>query len=226
MARYYEIDGQLYVSVTTALSIIRKKHLERWRGAVGNEEADEVFEEAGHLGSTVHDYSEQTDRGQTIEKIDDEQIALMIEGYREWVSKYVIKFLYIEKVVYHPVYKYAGRLDRLAVIKGDRLPSVIDLKTGNMGSQEALKEVGLQLSGYKEALEQENIKTKRRLIVHIDKHKPGKIMVKEPPCDHKTDFNMFLYTLQLYRHFNGQKPGEIIKLGGMDSEKCRVSAGK
>ena len=224
MSRYYEIDGSLYVSVTTALSIIRKEYLERWRGSVGNRAADEVFSSAGDLGSSVHNYCESISRGQPIGDIDDEKIYLMVMGYKEWFERHVRKVWFVERVVCHSLYRYAGRLDLVAVIKGDRLPSVIDLKTGNMGSQEALKEVGLQLSGYKEALLQENIKTKRRIVLHIDKHSPGKIKAKEPPCDHKTDFNMFLYTLQLHNHFNGQKPGEIIKLGGIENDK--FSAGE
>ena len=224
MARYYEIDGGLYVSVTTALGIIRKEHLERWRGSVGNRAADEVFNSAGDLGSGVHNYCESISRGEPIGDIGDEKIYLMVMGYKEWFEKHVRKVWFVERVVCHDIYRYAGRLDLAAVIKGDRLPSIIDFKTGNMGSQETMKEVGLQLSGYKEALLQENIKTKRRIVLHIDKHNPGKVRAKEPPCDHKTDFNMFLYALQLHNHFNGQKPGEIIKLGGIKNEK--FSAGE
>ena len=47
VGRHYEVDGKLYPSVTTILSIIRKPYLERWRGEIGNDDADFIMEEAG-----------------------------------------------------------------------------------------------------------------------------------------------------------------------------------
>ena len=63
MARHYEIDGKLYPSVTTILSIIRKPYLERWRGEIGNEDADFIMEEAGGLGSEVHRIADNIAQG-------------------------------------------------------------------------------------------------------------------------------------------------------------------
>ncbi len=49
--RYYDVNGRLCVSVTTALSVLRKPFLERWRGDIGNDAADYIMEEAGDLAA-------------------------------------------------------------------------------------------------------------------------------------------------------------------------------
>lgn len=208
--RYYDVNGRLCVSVTTALSVLRKPFLERWRGDIGNDAADYIMEEAGDLGSEVHDIAEAINRGEAWSAPNND-IRLMAEAYRTWFAANVQEVLYVEHVIANTVYGYAGRLDLCAVIKGDRLPSLLDLKTGGI-----YPDAFLQLAAYQKALP---LETGRRLVIHVDKKNPGKLYIKEAEHDNETDYRMFLYCLELFRYFNKSKPKEsqIIKIqGGKD----------
>jgi hypothetical protein len=203
--RYYQIGNKLYVSVTTTLSIIRSKELERWRGELGNEEADRIRDEAADLGSTIHKICELYDMHKEIFLPEDDNIKQMFEAYKQWADATVKEWIKIEDVVWCDHYWYAGRLDRLAILKGDRTKTtVIDLKTSGI----VTKTMGLQLAAYQHALEDIGIKPKRRLIVHIDKKKPGNLKIHEF-TDYETDFRMFLYSLELFRFFEGGKRKDV-----------------
>lgn len=205
MARIYRINGQDYISVTTALEIIRKPFLERWRGSVGNDEADRIRDEAGDFGSAVHDACQAIDQG-SLPNVD-ETVYSVVKCYEQWTQATVKEWLKIEDVVFCSHYWYAGRVDRVAILKGDRnRPTVIDLKTSTYIS----KEMGLQLAAYQHCLEDEGIKPKRRIILQLPKDPLlAKIKVHEFP-DYVTDFRMFLYALELYRHFGGERRGEDV----------------
>lgn len=51
---YYNIDGRKYISVSKVLGEIRKQGLERWRGTVGNVEADKIAGMSANKGTKVH----------------------------------------------------------------------------------------------------------------------------------------------------------------------------
>lgn len=204
MARYYRVNGRLYVSVTTALQIIRRPQLEQWRGNLGNEEADRVMNEAADFGSAVHDHCQQINLGRRI-------VAPLplIEAYQQWFDATVKEVIHVEQAVWSDTYWYAGRCDLVAVLKGDKVPTVIDLKT----SKGVWPDMALQLSAYRQAYEEQGLKTKRRIIVHLDKIN-GVVKAKEFKTGHKDDLRMFLYACELWRYFNPYQPkdSEIVEV--------------
>lgn len=206
MSRIYDIDGKLYPSVTTALGVIRKPFLEVWRGKLGNEEADRVMHEAADLGSTVHDYCHMINTGQAVDPAD--EYREMVMAYQKWLSTTVKEIVLAEQVVYSHKYQFAGRLDLLAILKGDKYPTVIDIKT----SKGIYPDMALQLAAYQQALAEMGIKSNRRLILHIDKIEKGKSKTKEYR-DHARDFTVFLYALELYRYFEGGRSNASIVKG-------------
>ncbi len=219
--RYYKLpDKTLLPSVTTILGVIRKPALEHWRGDLGNAEADRQMNEAGDKGSLVHKLCEAVNYDVPW-STDNPDVIKMVEAYEKWFNTYVSKVLYVERLIVNVPYGYAGRVDLVAVLKGDRLPSVIDLKTGNA----LWPDVPLQLSGYKQALP---FKTKWRVIVHLDKNEPGKIVVKNDhdfAHDHERDFRTFTYAGELYRYFNAGRPpreADIVEVTQEESERIGV----
>ncbi len=208
--RFYKIKNNLYPSVTTVLSVIRKPALEQWRGKLGNEEADRQMNKAGELGTNVHDLLEAVNLGLPW-CTDDEAVARMVEAYESWFSTYIRKVLYVEKVIYDPVYRFAGRFDLVAILKHDRKPSLIDFKTGNS----IWPDVPLQLAAYTETIGGMS-KIKRKIILHIDKNEPGKIVTKDAyeinKTDHDTDYQHFLYALSLFNYFHVPEEKNIVKV--------------
>lgn len=205
MSRYYRINGKLYPSVTTALTVVRRPYLELWRGDLGNELADAIRDEAGELGRAVHKGCEMTDKGEdfTPPSADVERILL---AYQEWAQATVKEWLKVEQVVSCHHYRYAGRLDRVAVLKGDRQPTVIDIKTSGYIS----KDMGLQLAAYQHCLEDVGIKPKRRIVLHLDKRQPGAPARAIEFPEYERDFRLFLYALELFRFFEGGKEASEI----------------
>lgn len=199
MARYYRINGKLYTSVTTALSVVRKEGLERWRGEVGNEEADRIRDEAAEAGSTIHDRCALIAQGNA------EPDSPATECFASWLREAVAQVIHVEKVVWSEAHRYAGRSDLVAWLKGDRLPSVIDIKTGRVWPEH-----GLQLAAYQRAYAEHGIKVERRLVIQLDRDGSGYTVreFRDP-----RDFHMFLYALALYNYFHeGEEGGEIVEV--------------
>lgn len=195
--RFYPIDGDQYVSVTTALSVIRKKQVEDWRGRIGNEAADQIMIEAAGIGSEFHDLSAEVDREHAV-AIPAEYVP-MVDAWQRWKKGVVEEVIFIEEVCHSKRYRFAGRFDRLFKLKGDNCYTVGDIKTSNV----IVPEMGLQLGGYGLALKEMGIieGKYRRIIIWVDKNDRGKIKVKE--FSDPKDEDCFLYALALWRHFNG-----------------------
>ncbi len=211
--RAYEIQGSLYVSVTTVLTVVNRPQLNKWRVDLGHEEADRQMNEAGDLGTSVHQLCEAIASGEPWAAAD-ERMELMANAYEDWFNTYVKKVLHVEKTCFHPLYKYAGTCDAIVIIKGDRTPTILDVKTG----KGLWPEIPLQLAAYQGALVTERIHAKRRLVVHLNKEKPGVIKTKDY-YDESRDFRLFTYALELWRYFNpSPKFTNIIKKDGDGNE--------
>lgn len=193
-ARFYTIDGQRFPSVTTVLGAIRSLALEHWRGELGNVEADRRMEEGAEIGRAVHRLCHAYNIGQSF-IIPDDIVGELFSAYRGWFAGNVDRVVFAERVVVSHKYGYAGTADLLAVIKGDTVPAVIDIKC----TSGFWPTMPLQLAGYREAILEEGRQVNRRLIVRLDKDEPGLLQVKE--CtEHIWDFNAFLCALGLFRY--------------------------
>ena len=195
-ARFYTIDGQRLPSVTTVLGAIRSLALEHWRGELGNVEADRRMEEGAEIGKAVHRLCYAYNIGQSF-IIPDSIVGELFSAYRCWFAGNVDRVVFAEKVVVSRKYGYAGTADLLAVMKGDAVPALVDIKcTGGFWPT-----MPLQLAGYREAILEEGGRVDRCLVVRLDKDEPGLLQVKEY-TEHARDFNAFLCALGLFRYLN------------------------
>lgn len=206
-------DGRVvyYPSVTTGLSILRRPRLERWRGAVGNAEADRIAAEAAALGAAVHEavrlFNLALRPDGRFRPFDDAYSALepperrLVDAYIAWHDAAVARTVAVERRVTHHGYQYAGTLDLLVEIRGDTLPALVDIKT----TGDVYPEQALQLAAYQAALESEDVRVGRRLIVWLPKDDLGRYQVVEfGPDAYPMDFRHFLYALELWRRFEGR----------------------
>jgi hypothetical protein len=196
--RFYEIGGKKYPRVTAILNIIHRPELERWRGELGNIEADRIRDDMAAIGASLHSICRLFNRDQSFEIPATSQIGQMFQTYRQWFEMAIDTVVETEQLVVSKKFGYAGTFDLLAVLKGDTTPAVIDLKT----SKDFWPTMALQLAAYREALLEEGKKVDRRLVVRIDKLETGKLEVKEY-TQHARDFNAFLAALSLFRYFEG-----------------------
>jgi len=146
--RWYRVGDEYYPSVTTILGIISRPFLAKWRGDIGNREADMRMFEASERGTRIHSAFETLIKGGTVVYnppqrpvyTPDEINALTAkyDGFVE-IVKYqdealqinkLMKFLEIVKpeilasevTVYSDSQRYAGTVDAVMKIKGGKYP--------------------------------------------------------------------------------------------------------
>lgn len=194
----YVLDGVTVPSVTTVIdSVYRMQELERWRGVVGNKEADQRRDDAAELGTRVHRACVLA-----MEGVEDLGLGMsdaeqrMVDAFRAWHEANVERVLSVERMFTDLKLGYGGTSDELAWLKGDSYPAVVDIKTG----RESLT-WRMQTAAYREAWRHVYVgkeRPQRRLVVALSKDEPGALKVHEF-TQHAADFAAFLNALSLYR---------------------------
>lgn len=207
--RHYTIDGERYPSVTTVLGMLEKSGLAKWRGNVGNAEADRISKEATDYGTAVHLLLERVNRGNRgpFGEPDDSVIA----PYVTWHDENISAVLGAEKLLVSRQFKYAGTADGVVLLNGDKSATIIDLKTSK--TDLAQHEWALQLAAYALALEEEGIECRRRIILRLPKNTPGVLHVLEiPEEDLERDQRAFINVLKIWQWH--EKKGPVKKPAG------------
>lgn len=127
---YTTPQGNVYKSITTALSKYNKQALQEWRNAVGEEEANKVAGRASRRGSAVHLAFEDY----IANKLSDMKIRMMMPNIKELflqlkpeIDAHVGTVYSIEQALYSDKLQVAGRTDLIA--DWDDEIAVIDYKT-------------------------------------------------------------------------------------------------
>lgn len=134
--RFYQTDAGYLPSVTTILQAYPKDaHFYTWLKQVGND-ADDIRDEAGRRGSTVHNLTELYDNGEEVNLLDDYgKIAYkmnewaMFERYVEFMTRFKPEIMMNEVNMASDTLGYAGTIDRVMTIDG--VTYLIDIKTSN-----------------------------------------------------------------------------------------------
>lgn len=165
---FYEINGEKYPRVTHVLKAVSKPGLDRWRGRLGNTEADRVAREGSSVGNEFHTIVADINRGihKTRGWRPESKYKDMAYAYIDWLHHEIESIQEVELTVHSMEYGYAGTMDLLATFRGDSAPSIIDLKTSNSVSSDW----PLQLSAYSRAYnEMTGIVALKRVIVRVPK---------------------------------------------------------
>lgn len=136
--RFYQAeDGQWVPSVTTILEAYPKPYaLLQWMKEQGTK-TDEVIRAAGQRGTSVHDMTEQYDRGEAVNLFDDDGKPLcsleewaMFERYVQFSERMNPKHIKIEERYVNVNLGWAGTVDRVSKMPDGRT-LLIDIKTSN-----------------------------------------------------------------------------------------------
>ena len=133
---YHDEDGNYFPSATTLLEAYPKPYqLIQWMKEMGSK-ADEIRDNAGRRGSTVHQLTEDYDNGMDCTLLDDNgrpKYSLeewnMFERYVEFSENHKPEHIMIEQTIVSNKLKFAGTLDRICIIDGKRY--LLDIKTSN-----------------------------------------------------------------------------------------------
>lgn len=199
---YYDIDGEQYPRVTHILGILDKPGLARWRGRLGNAEADKVAKDGSDIGTAFHEVAAQVGRGEHQDKFwrPPSDLAEMTTAYINWFHRNIESVQEVEHLVYSNEMVYAGTMDLYATIRGDSQPSIIDIKTSNAVGPDW----PLQLTAYQLAAAELGLPSKRRIVIRVPK--VGKIEVEAYEYkDHDEDAEAWVRTLGMWRWMQRDK---------------------
>lgn len=151
----------------------------------------DVLERKRHLGVAVHLACELDDTDDLDETALAHEISPYLTAWRRFRSENWGEIEMLEQRVFHPMHRYAGTLDRVMTIQGERC--VVDIKT----SAQLSPAVGLQLAAYDMALGNDKLK---RFAVQL---KPDGMYRLQQYKDPK-DYQVFtaLLTIQNWRNQN------------------------
>ena len=146
--RFYETPkGDRYPSVTSILSSIPNAHLEKWKSAVGEEEASRIAKSAAARGTRVHECAENYILGKpnkfSMFEHDTEDMFINLIPYLDQFD--IIHAL--EDRLYSDKLTVAGTVDCIAEIKG--IKYLVDFKTSaRFKSSEEISSYYLQCACY------------------------------------------------------------------------------
>jgi hypothetical protein len=121
-----------------------------------------------------------------------EEYSGYIESFKRWFSLQVVEVVLAEKRLYHPTYKYSGKLDLIVTMKTEGLV-LVDLKT-----PVALNKIWRwQIAGYVDLAWANKYKVKKGGTLQLSPEgKPAKMVWS---ADHNRDFVFFLSCLNIHR---------------------------
>jgi|Deesub1362A_J573_1020465.scaffolds.fasta_scaffold00751_27 hypothetical protein len=135
--RYRLDDGTVVPSVTTIINQNlgwNKAQLIAWarREALAGNDPDKIRDQAADRGTIAHGMIEELLTGKPFDRseyapADLEKAERSVEGFREWMSRYDLEVLETERALVHPVLRYGGTIDLLAMLDGKL--AIIDFKT-------------------------------------------------------------------------------------------------
>lgn len=148
---YTDDDGSYYPSATTILEAYPKPYqLMQWMKEMGSK-ADEIRDNAGRRGSTVHQLTEDYDNGLECNLLGEDgrpKYSLeewsMFERYVDFSKLHAPEHILIEQTFVNGSLGFAGTLDRICRIDGKVY--VLDIKTSNG----IYNSYWLQIAAYKE----------------------------------------------------------------------------
>jgi len=144
--RFYTTpEGNLYRSVTTALSQINADKIRLWREKVGEEQANKISTASSTRGTKFHKLCEDYILGKELKS--DIQSRLMFDPVKNYLDQYVDVIYGVETGLYSDKLRLAGRCDLVARLHG--LPCIIDFKTSTKPKKEEwIKNYFFQTTAY------------------------------------------------------------------------------
>ena len=186
-------DGVKYWSVTTCLGVINNPELNKFRGHMGNSEADNIMNEAADIGNHLHGEAKNIFRskGFYIQKTDHEIKRHVCDKFVTFACENILDIKYFEKRFYSEKYKYCGSIDGIYLLKGKKGYDICDIKPKR--TNRILKILtAWQLAAYKNLCIENGIEVNDRMIIEYTRTDDKPIKAVKVTSNYKTDFYNFL----------------------------------
>ena len=185
----YVKDGRKFTRVTNIINtVLRKPWLETWRGNLGNTEADKKRDEAAKIGTLIH----KACNNPSLSYLETPENQAKVDAYFRWSELMVEEFIAREETIFNEKWGYAGTLDQRVILKGEKLETILDIKTGAQDDHF----FRMQTAAYQNG---DGVKAGRRLIVSLKELTKEGLPRIYSFDNHQQDFQAFLNCLSLYR---------------------------
>ena len=152
---------------------------------------------AGDAGTTFHNFMERHAQGLRPELPAEQPARRSAEALRDWYDAHVKAPISAERLVYHPDFEYAGKLDLFVELQ-DGSTAVIDYKgVTDLKYDPKPGHVG-QGAAYCMALRLENIRVDSFILMEVERE-TGKLRVTRYD-DLEREFEAFVWALNLVRY--------------------------
>lgn len=185
--KLYSREGGLYPSVTDILGIVSNKGFENWKKVPGNAKK---LENASTFGTKIHSLASDLALGKKVQVA--EELEPYCQAIEQFLSDHVWRVLGSEMELVSLNHKFGGTLD-LYVIAKDQRRMVVDFKT----TSSLTRMHGLQLSGYRQLLQDNGLPVSRRMGCRLKKERPGAYAVRTFE-DEMGDSQAFFNALNLW----------------------------
>jgi len=187
----YKLDDIIVPSVTQTIKIA---------GLIDLSFVDkELLAYKSDLGNKVHKTTELYDTNNLDEKTLHPVLIGYLLAWKKFIWDYRFKSLFIELAMVHPLYRYAGRIDRIGTIIDSNTIAQVDIKTGVKHHSYAIQSAGYtELYNYGKPKKEQ---IKRRFTVYLNED--GTYKVEE----HKkaTDIKIFMAALTICNYMRNHK---------------------
>lgn len=192
MQKRYPLD---WVSVTEILNTV-------FRPYAGIPKA--VLEQAQKDGKRLHEYIALILQG--IEVPFPLDLAPQLTGFKNYAQHCIEKVVWVERYIKIPSIKVQGRPDALVVLKGEKLPTLIDWKYYRSFSALSKVLVDLQAAAYAQGvLVTYKQRPAKRMAMHIDKGNPGGWPKSIPLKNQPGAYRDFLWAHRMFERITGGK---------------------
>ena len=199
--RYRTSDNGIVPGVTTVVGLLAKPALVNWANKMGLDGLDssKIADDTAASGTLAHRII--TDRLQGFETdfsdYDHKQIETArwsVKSWDAWSQGKKIELIFTEAPLVSEIYRYGGTCDIYAKVNGAR--DLIDLKSGSG----LYPEFNIQVSAYRQLLEENGHKVERVRILNIPRSKTSTFHeIVLGPEVLAINFRIFIHLLAVYQ---------------------------
>ena len=199
--RYRTSDNRIVVGVTTVVGLLAKPALIHWANKKGldGEDSGRIADDTAASGTLAHAIITDRLRGfeTDFSDYDHKQIESArwsVRSWDAWSQGKVIELIFAEAPLVSEIYRYGGTCDIYAKVNGAL--DLIDLKSGSG----LYPEFSVQVSAYRQLLEENGHKVERVRILNIPRHKTSTFHeIVLGPEVLEINFKIFLHLLAVYQ---------------------------
>ncbi|MDN5880951.1 MAG: PD-(D/E)XK nuclease family protein [Nitrosospira sp.] len=177
----YTLDGERLPNVTSILDPLN----DLWRVP------PDILERARLFGTAVHKTVEFYEAGDLDEATLDPALVRVLAQYKEAIRQTGWRVVESELIVYHPTFRYAGKLDLIVEVPGARRLALVDVKSGSVTDSAGPQTAAYQ-KGY-EAMERGAAKIGNRYRLRLTETDYHVDALNDP-----TDWNIFQSCLNVH----------------------------